>query len=118
MAGALGVSTRGLNLPITTVMDPRSAIYMPERRRVVIRGQVAGVGFRFWLRNVAQSLNLAGTCRLLDDGTVEAEVQGDRQLVKQFVIACKRGPAEAVIEGIDVTPMPVDARIGVFYVER
>ena len=44
-----------------------------------------------------------------------AELGGN---VKQFVIACKRGPAEAVIEGIDVTPMPVDARIGVFYVER
>lgn len=100
------------------VMDAKSAIYMPERRRVVIRGKVQGVGFRLWLRNVAQSLSLVGSCRLLDDGTVEAEVQGDRQLVKQFVIACKRGPAEAEIDGIEVTQIAVDPRIGVFLVER
>lgn len=99
-------------------MDAKSAIYMPERRRVVIRGKVQGVGFRLWLRNVAQSLSLVGSCRLLDDGTVEAEVQGDRQLVKQFVIACKRGPAEAEIDGIEVTQIAVDPRIGVFLVER
>lgn len=100
------------------VMDAKSAIYMPERRRVVIRGKVQGVGFRLWLRNVAQSLSLVGSCRLLDDGTVEAEVQGDRQLVKQFIIACKRGPAEAEIDGIEVTQIAVDPRIGVFLVER
>lgn len=99
-------------------MNAKSAIYMPERRRIVIRGKVQGVGFRLWLRNVAQSLNLVGSCRLLENGTVETEVQGDRQLVKQFVIACKRGPAEAEIEGIDVTTLPVDPRIGVFHVER
>lgn len=99
-------------------MDPNSAIYMPERRRIVIRGSVMGMGFRLWLRNAAQSLSLDGSCKLLDDGTVEAIVQGDRQLVKQFVIACKRGPAEATIEGIEVTNLPVDARIGGFHVER
>jgi acylphosphatase len=118
MARHLGGSTRSLILPITTGMNAKSAIYIPERRRIVIRGKVQGVGFRLWLRNVAQSLNLVGSCRLLDDGTVEAEAQGDRQLVKQFVIACKRGPAEADIEGIEVTPLPVDPRLGVFHVER
>ncbi len=101
-----------------TGMNPKSAIYMPERRRIVIRGKVQGVGFRLWLRNVAQSLSLVGSCRLLEDGTVEAEVQGDRQLVKQFVIACKRGPAEAEIDGIEVSVLAVDARLGFFHVER
>jgi acylphosphatase len=99
-------------------MDPKSAIYMPERKRILIRGKVDGVGFRLWLRNVAQSLNLVGACRLLEGGVVEAEVQGDRQLVKQFVIACKRGPSEASIDGIEVTSLPVDSRLGTFLVER
>lgn len=99
-------------------MNANSAIYMPERRRIVIRGKVQGLGFRLWLRNVAQSLSLVGSCRLLDDGTVETHVQGDRQLVKQFVIACKRGPVEAEIDGVEVTVLPVDPRLGVFHVER
>lgn len=114
----MGVSTRGLNLPITTAMNAQSALYMPERRRVLIRGKVQGMGFRLWLRNVAQSLSLVGSCRLLEDGTVEAQAQGDRQLVKQFVIACKRGPVEAEIDGIEVSVLPVDPRLGGFHVER
>lgn len=100
------------------VSDPKSALYFPERQRIVIRGQVQGVGFRLWLRNVAQSLSLVGNCRLRDDGAVEAEVQGDRQLVKQFVIACKRGPSEATVDGIDVSTLPIDPRVGFFHVER
>jgi len=67
-------------------------LYVPHRRRVVIYGQVQGIGFRLWLRNVANTLALVGSCRLLEDGTCEAIVQGDKTLLKQFVVACKRGP--------------------------
>lgn len=93
------------------------AVYVPERRRIVIHGQVQGVGFRLWLKNVAQSLNLVGSCRLLEDETCETIVQGDRSLVKQFVVACKRGPSEAQIERIEQEPMPVDPKLAFFYVE-
>jgi acylphosphatase len=93
-------------------------VYVPERQRIIIHGKVQGVGFRLWLRNVANTLALAGSCRQLDDGTCEAIVQGERSLVKQFVVACKRGPSEATVERIETQPMPVDPRLGGFYVER
>ena len=93
-------------------------IFIPERQRIVIHGRVAGVGFRLWLRNVANSLNLVGSCRQLEDGTCEAIVQGERALVKQFVVACKRGPSEASVDHIESESLPVDPRIGGFYVER
>ena len=93
-------------------------IYLPERQRIVIYGKVAGVGFRLWLRNVADTLALAGSCRQLEDGTCEAIIQGERSLVKQFIVACKRGPSEASVDHIETEPLPVDPRIGGFYVER
>ena len=93
-------------------------IYLPERQRIVIHGKVQGVGFRLWLRNVASSLNLAGTCRQLPDGSCEAIVQGERTLVKQFVVACKRGPAEATVERIEQSTLPVDTEATGFSVER
>jgi len=93
-------------------------MYVPECHRIVIHGKVQGVGFRLWLRNVANSLNLAGSCRQLPDGNCEAIVQGERSLVKQFIVACKRGPAEATVERIEVSPQPVDPKLGGFHVER
>lgn len=94
------------------------AVYVPERRRIVIHGQVQGVGFRLWLKNVAQSLDLVGSCRLLEDQSCEAIVQGDRSLVKQFVVACKRGPAEANVDHITHEVVPVDPKLAFFYVEH
>jgi acylphosphatase len=96
----------------------RLDVYIPERHRIVIHGKVAGVGFRLWLRNVATSLNLVGSCRQLPDGTCEAIIQGEKNLVKQFVVACKRGPTEASVDRIEMQSMAVDPRIGGFYVER
>jgi acylphosphatase len=93
-------------------------VYVTEHRQVIIRGQVQGVGIRLWLRNVANSLNLYGSCRLLPDGTLQVHVQGERSLVKQFIIACKRGPADAQIDGIDIVNLPIDPRLGAFHVER
>ena len=96
----------------------RLDVYVPERQRIIIHGKVEGVGFRLWLRNVANTLALNGSCRQLSDGTCEAIVQGERSLVKQFIVACKRGPSEASVDHIDVEAMPVDPRLGGFYVER
>jgi acylphosphatase len=95
-----------------------NALYILEHRQVIIRGQVQGIGIRLWLRNVANSLNLFGSCRLLPDGTLQVHVQGERNLVKQFIIACKRGPSDARIDGIEVTSLPLDRHLGAFVVER
>ena len=48
----------------------------------------------------------------------EAIVQGEKSLVKQFVVACKRGPTEASVDRIETEPLTVDPRLGGFHVER
>ncbi|MGH2632786.1 MAG: acylphosphatase, partial [Tepidiformaceae bacterium] len=93
-------------------------ILIPERRRVVIQGKVRGVAFLLWLRTVANSLDLSGSARALPDGRCEAIVQGDKALVKQFVIACKRGPAEARVDAVEQEVQPVDAKCVTFVVIR
>ena len=57
---------------------PHAAGAPVEGRRIEIRGTVQGVGFRLWLRNVANSLNLAGSCRQLPEGPCEAVIQGEQ----------------------------------------
>lgn len=96
----------------------KTDIYVPERHKIVIYGKVQGVGFRLWLRNVADSLSLYGSCRQLDNGSCEAIVQGERRFIKQFIVACKRGPSEAVVERIESSVLRVDPQLGGFQVER
>ncbi|WP_343387037.1 acylphosphatase [Candidatus Amarobacter glycogenicus] len=104
--------------PADTFIMAKLDVYIPERHRIVIHGKVQGVGFRLWLRNVASSLSLVGSCRQLPDGACEAIVQGEKTLLKQFIVACKRGPAEAVVERIERESLAVDPSLGDFHVER
>ncbi|MDQ2758079.1 MAG: acylphosphatase [Actinomycetota bacterium] len=70
-----------------------------ERVTVFVRGEVQGVGFRWWTRSRALELGLVGHARNLSDGRVEVVAQGP-------------GPAlDALVALIGTTPVP-DGRPG------
>lgn len=48
-----------------------------ERRAVIFRGRVQGVGFRYATREVADRFAVTGWVRNEPDGSVRLEVQGD-----------------------------------------
>jgi acylphosphatase len=74
------------------------------RRRVVISGRVQGVGFRWSCRRMAEAEGLAGWCRNLPDGRVEACFEGDPAAVEGAVAWCRAGPPSAIVTSVDVTP--------------
>ncbi len=47
-----------------------------ERATVYVRGEVQGVGFRWWTRARALELGLGGHARNTDDGRVEVVAEG------------------------------------------
>ena len=55
------------------------------RRRWRFTGEVQGVGFRYYARAAAQHLGLTGWVRNRMDGSVEALVQGEADMVDHFV---------------------------------
>mgnify|MGYP005820499787 CR=1 FL=1 len=69
-------------------------------KRVVIAGQVQGVGYRDWLVAEAIALGLAGWVRNRRDGTVEALLYGEPDSVEEMLRACRRGPPLAVVAEI------------------
>lgn len=71
-------------------------------RRVVVRGRVQGVGYRFTMVGVAAHAGVHGWVRNRRDGTVEAFVQGDGTAVLAVVAWCERGPDGAAVTGVDV----------------
>jgi acylphosphatase len=63
---------------------------------------VQGVFFRAETRDRAVSLRLSGWVRNNPDGTVEAAFEGDRERVESMIEWCRRGPALADVEDVEV----------------
>ena len=83
-------------------------------RRIVVRGRVQGVGFRFAAADVAQAAGASGWVRNRRDGTVEALVQGERSAVEAVVAWCRHGPPAARVTGVDVVETPPDPGFAAF----
>ena len=72
------------------------------RAHLFISGIVQGVGYRWYCRREAQGRGLAGWVRNLDDGRVEALLQGTQEQVEGMIKWCYRGPGEARVSDITV----------------
>lgn len=64
-----------------------------ERATVFVRGEVQGVGFRWWTRSRALELGLVGHARNLPDGRVEVVAQGDGGAVDRLVELLQEDPS-------------------------
>jgi acylphosphatase len=82
------------------------------RVHVQARGRVQGVFFRGEASARAESLGIAGWIRNAEDGSVEAVFEGERDRVESMVDWCRRGPAGARVEELDVEPEEPDGENG------
>ena len=69
----------------------------------MIRGDVQGVGFRYFVLRKAQQLGLRGWVRNNDDGTVELVAEGARQDLEQLKRAVEEGPRMARVDRVDTS---------------
>jgi acylphosphatase len=76
------------------------------RRRVTVRGQVQGVGFRANARAKARRLGLVGFARNLPNGDVELEVQGGDDAIRLFLEWAGTGPRYASVTSVTVEELP------------
>lgn len=67
---------------------------------LIISGKVQGVFYRKSAAKKAMQLALVGWVQNKTDGSVEIEVQGGINDVKEFIDWCTKGPEYAIVEGI------------------
>jgi acylphosphatase len=78
---------------------------MPEvTYRLEIRGRVQGVFYRSSMIEVAQRVGVRGWVRNRLDGSVEAVVAGEPDLVDLLIKWTRQGPEPAVVTSVDVYP--------------
>lgn len=75
-----------------------------QRRAVIFRGRVQGVGFRFATRAAAQGFAVTGWVRNEPDGSVRLEIQGDGPELDAVVQAIQKRMA-GYIEDTRSEPM-------------
>jgi len=86
---------------------------MERERQVVelhvrVTGTVQGVGFRWFVRERARRLGLAGWVRNMEDGSLEVAASGDEQQVEMLRVELQRGPSGARVKELEDLegPMP------------
>jgi acylphosphatase len=83
-------------------------------RRLVIRGSVQGVGYRYAMVEEAQTLGVNGWVRNRRDGSVEAFTQGDASAIEAIIAWCRKGPPAARVADVEALTAEIDTTVGDF----
>ncbi|MCU0611092.1 MAG: acylphosphatase [Candidatus Eisenbacteria bacterium] len=89
---------------------------MVERRRIIVRGRVQGVGFRWFAFRRARSLGLAGWVRNDDDGSVQIEAQGESEALAALESQLWEGSRLSHVQLVEWQEIPVQAESDEFRV--
>lgn len=74
-----------------------------QHLQVVIRGRVQGVGYRWFVRREALALGLRGAVWNRRDGGVEAEAEGPRDALEQWLETLREGPGAAIVTSAEAS---------------
>jgi acylphosphatase len=90
----------------------------PAKQRLVatIRGQVQGVGFRWFVQREAARLGLDGWVANQYDGSVEVVAEGPEVALGELVLMLWEGPVGASVGGVDVRHEPARGNIAGFII--
>ena len=88
------------------------------RVHLYISGRVQGVYYRRDAKREATRLGLTGWVKNLPDRRVEIVVEGKEKIVEKFIRWCWKGPAMAIVRGIDEVKEHPTGEIDAFTVIR
>ena len=68
--------------------------------KIIIKGRVQGVSYRYFTLKQAQSFNISGWVKNEDNGDVGAYAEGDRESLDQFINYLKKGPSFSRVDDV------------------
>ena len=87
-------------------------------RKFFIRGEVQGVGYRFFAQRAAARHQIVGYVRNCPDGSVEALVEGPATSVEAFKHDLATGPQWAVVDQLEEINLEPTGQYSAFRIER
>ncbi len=82
--------------------------------RILVSGRVQGVFFRQAMKAQAVLNSVRGWVRNLEDGRVEAVLEGEAGGVDALAEWCRRGPANAIVQDVEIRPETYTGRFSGF----
>ena len=87
-------------------------------RKFLIRGEVQGVGYRFFAQRAAARHQIVGYVRNCADGSVEALAEGPAGSVEAFKQDLAAGPQWAVVDQLEEINLDPSGAYSSFRIER
>jgi acylphosphatase len=84
---------------------------------IKVTGMVQGVGYRYFTLRQANLFGLNGYVKNKADGSVEVEVEGEKDIIENFRSILKQGPGFASVDHIEVLYGPYTGKYSKFSVE-
>ena len=91
---------------------------MGVARKFLIRGEVQGVGYRFFAQRAAARHQIVGYVRNCPDGTVEAFAEGPASSVEAFKYDLVTGPQWAVVDQVEEISLEPTGTYSAYTIER
>jgi acylphosphatase len=85
-----------------------------RRLEAVVRGDVQGVGFRWFVRRQAARLSIVGWVSNEPNGTVRVVAEGSTAALARLLGHLRSGPPGAIVRRVDETWLPGDGSFAAF----
>lgn len=82
-----------------------------KRLVAIVRGDVQGVGFRWFVEREAARLGLAGWVANRADGSVEVVAEGDEDSLRELLLQLWEGPSGSAVRDVGVRHEPARGNI-------
>ncbi|TCJ04914.1 acylphosphatase [Cytobacillus praedii] len=76
------------------------------RKKVIFSGKVQKVGFRLEIHCIAQRMKVTGWVKNVEDGSVEAEIQGEESKIN-FLVHCMQSLKRASVKKVTMIDAPI-----------
>ena len=87
-------------------------------RRLLISGEVQGVGYRYFAQRSSARHQVKGYVKNLPDGRVEVWAEGSSRAVNEFRMDLAAGPAYSNVTGVEELVVEPTGRFTTFRIER
>ena len=73
-----------------------------KKKHIVITGKVQGVGFRYWLYQIANEKNVYGWVKNINTNEVQAVFLGEEKKVDEIIKLCRKGPTSSNVVSVKI----------------
>jgi len=73
---------------------------MKTGARIIVKGLVQGVGYRYFCRKRAGEFGIFGYAKNLFNGDVELEIEGEKNMIGDFIKELKLGPFNSNVKTV------------------